>query len=86
MQVKSNVGDVVSGWDGLGGGVNRPVVVQFSQVALKFSAHFGPKTDEVQIDQRANKSHRTGSLQHTQHFSPEAIVSHRCCSIEATLM
>lgn len=44
MQVKSNIGDVVPGYDGLHGGVVKcPVVIQLSQVVPKSFIHFKPE-------------------------------------------
>lgn len=44
MEVKSNISDVVSGSDGLHGGVVKcPVVIQLSQVVLKSFVHFKPE-------------------------------------------
>lgn len=45
VQVKSDIGDVVPGYDGLQGGVVKsPVVVELSQVVLEFFVHFKPVT------------------------------------------
>lgn len=44
MQVKSNIGDVVPGYGGLHGGVVKcPVVIQLSQIVLRFFIHFKPE-------------------------------------------
>lgn len=43
MQVKSNISDVAPGYDRLQGGVvQRPVVIQLSQVVFKSFVHFNP--------------------------------------------
>lgn len=43
MKVKSHIGDVAPGYDGLQGGVVKcPVVIEMSQVVLKSLVHFKP--------------------------------------------
>lgn len=43
MKVKSHIGDVTPGYDGLQGGVVKcPVVIELSQVVPKSFVHFKP--------------------------------------------